>query len=110
MEDKLTRMKELIDKLNYASKMYYQNSSPIMTDYEYDKLYDELVELEKETNTVFANSPTVNVETEVSQSLEKYEHQTPMLSLSKTKQVDDLMKMLNNLKIFHLRFHIKENL
>ena len=96
MEDKLTRMKELIDKLNYASKMYYQNSSPIMTDYEYDKLYDELVELEKETNTVFANSPTVNVETEVSQSLEKYEHPTPMLSLSKTKQVDELIDFIGD--------------
>ena len=96
MEDKLKRMKELIDKLNYASKMYYQNSSPIMTDYEYDKLYDELVELEKETNTVFANSPTVNVETEVSQSLEKYEHQSPMLSLSKTKQVDDLIDFIGD--------------
>lgn len=96
MEDKIKRMKELIDKLNYASKMYYQNSSPIMTDYEYDKLYDELVELEKETNTVFANSPTVNVETEVSQSLEKYEHQSPMLSLSKTKQVDDLIDFIGD--------------
>ena len=71
MENKIEKMKELIGKLNYASKMYYQNSSPIMTDYEYDKLYDELVKLEKETNTVFANSPTVNVETEVSQTLEK---------------------------------------
>lgn len=96
MEDKLKRMKELIDKLNYASKMYYQNSSPIMTDYEYDKLYDELVELEKETNTVFSNSPTVNVETEVSQALEKYEHQSPMLSLSKTKQVEDLIDFIGD--------------
>lgn len=96
MENKIEKMKELIDKLNYASKMYYQNSSFIMTDYEYDKLYDELVKLEKETNTVFANSPTVNVETEVSQTLEKYEHNTPMLSLSKTKQVDELVSFIGD--------------
>ena len=96
MENKIKRMKELIDKLNYASKMYYQNSNPIMTDYEYDKLYDELVELERETNTIFANSPTINVETEVSQTLEKYEHPTPMLSLSKTKQVDELVSFIGD--------------
>ena len=96
MENKINRMKELIEKLNYASKMYYQNSNPIMTDYEYDKLYDELVNLEKETNTVFANSPTINVEAEVSQTLEKYEHKTPMLSLSKTKQVDELISFIGN--------------
>ena len=48
MEDKLNRMKELVETLNYASKMYYQESSPIMTDYEYDKLYDELVKLDIE--------------------------------------------------------------
>lgn len=96
MENKIEKMKELISKLNYASKMYYQNSSPIMTDYEYDKLYDELVKLEHETNTIFANSPTVNVETEVSQTLEKYEHKTPMLSLSKTKQVDELINFIGD--------------
>lgn len=96
MENKIIRMKELIDKLNYASKMYYLDSNPVMTDYEYDKLYDELVELEKETKTVFANSPTVNVETGVSQALEKYEHKTPMLSLSKTKQVDELVSFIGD--------------
>lgn len=96
MENKIKKMKELIDKLNYASKMYYQNSNPIMTDYEYDKLYDELVKLEQETNTIFSNSPTINVETEVSQTLEKYEHKTPMLSLSKTKQVDELVDFIGD--------------
>lgn len=96
MENKIKKMKELIDKLNYASKMYYQNSNPIMTDYEYDKLYDELVKLEQETNTVFSNSPTINVETEVSQTLEKFEHKTPMLSLSKTKQVDELVDFIGD--------------
>ena len=96
MEDKLNRMKELVETLNYASKMYYQESSPIMTDYEYDKLYDELVKLEKETNTTFANSPTVNVETEVSKSLEKVEHSTPMLSLGKTKIVSDRVSFIGD--------------
>ena len=96
MDDKLKRMKELIETLNYASKMYYQNSSPIMTDYEYDKLYDELVRLEQETNTILSNSPTINVETEVSQTLEKYEHKSPMLSLSKTKQVSDLISFIGD--------------
>lgn len=96
MEDKLNRMKELVETLNYASKMYYQESSPIMTDYEYDKLYDELVKLEIETNTTFANSPTVNVEAEVSKSLEKVEHSSPMLSLSKTKIVSELADFIGD--------------
>lgn len=96
MEEKIKRMKELIEKLNYASKMYYQDSNPIMTDYEYDKLYDELVKLEEETNTVFSNSPTINVESEISQSLEKYEHPSPMLSLSKTKSIDDLASFIGD--------------
>ena len=69
MEDKIKRMKELIDTLNHASKMYYQFSTPIMTDFEYDRLYDELVVLENETKTVFSNSPTINVETEISDEL-----------------------------------------
>ena len=90
MEDKISRMKELIDLLNKASYAYYQNSEPIMTDYEYDKLYDELVELEKETNTTLSNSPTVNVEVSISKELEKFEHPSPMLSLQKTKSIDDL--------------------
>ncbi len=96
MEEKIKRMKELIETLNYASKMYYQFSDPIMTDYEYDKLYDELVSLEKETNTVFSNSPTVNVETEVSKQLEKIEHSSPMLSLSKTKKISELSDFLGS--------------
>ena len=96
MENKLKRMKELIEILNEASRAYYQLSAPIMTDYEYDKLYDELVELEKETNTVMSNSPTINVETEVSKSLEKFEHPEPMLSLSKTKSIDDLKSFIED--------------
>ena len=98
MDEKLERMKELIKLLNKASEMYYIYSSPIMTDYEYDKLYDELVKLENETHTTFSNSPTVNVETGVSESLEKVEHSTPMLSLAKTKKVDELCDFIGDKK------------
>ena len=98
MEDKLKRMEELVELLNEASKYYYQYSSPIMTDYEYDKLYDELVKLEEETNTVLSNSPTINVEAEVSNTLEKVEHPSPMLSLSKTKSIDDLVSFIGDKK------------
>jgi len=96
MEKKLERMKELIDILKEASKLYYQYSTSIMTDFEYDKLYDELVILEKETNTVLSNSPTINVEYEISDALEQVEHQAPMLSLSKTKVVSDLESFLGD--------------
>ena len=94
MEEKIKRMKDLIVLLNEASYAYYQNSEPIMTDYEYDKLYDELVALEKETNTTLSNSPTVNVEVSVSKELEKYEHPSPMLSLQKTKSVEELSEFI----------------
>jgi DNA ligase (NAD+) len=70
----------------------------MMTDYEYDKLYDELVSLEKETNTVLSNSPTINIEYSISDSLEQIEHQTPMLSLAKTKSVDELKNFLGEEK------------
>lgn len=96
MNDKIARMKELIDLLNKASMLYYQKSTPMMTDYEYDKLYDELVSLEKETNMVFSNSPTINVEPTVSTELEKTTHPYPMLSLSKTKNPDDLVSFIGN--------------
>ncbi len=96
MEDKISRMKELIELLNEASYAYYQNSEPIMTDYEYDKLYDELVNLEKETNITLSNSPTVNVEVSVSKELEKYEHPSPMLSLQKTKSIDELAEFIED--------------
>lgn len=98
MEKKLARMRELINILKEASKLYYQFSTPIMTDFEYDRLYDELVELEKETNTVLSNSPTLNVEYEVSSELEKVEHDSPMLSLSKTKNVLELKSFLGENK------------
>lgn len=94
MNDKLNRMKELIGILKEASRLYYQFSTSIMTDYEYDKLYDELVILEKETNMVLSNSPTINVEYEISKELEQVEHPVPMLSLAKTKDVEELKLFL----------------
>ena len=96
MDKKLNRMKELIEILNNASRLYYQYSKPIMTDFEYDKLYDELEKLEKETNTVLSNSPTQNVEPEAIDSLVKVEHPAPMLSLSKTKSISELASFLGN--------------
>lgn len=98
MEEKLKRMKELIATLKEASKLYYQYSTSIMTDFEYDKLYDELVKLEKETNTVLSNSPTINVEYEISDELEQVEHPAPMLSLAKTKKVEELKTFLGDNK------------
>ena len=94
MEDKIKRMKDLIETLNKASELYYQKNTSIMTDYEYDRLYDELVKLEKETNMTLSNSPTVNVEPQISSSLQQVEHPAPMLSLAKTKQVSELANFL----------------
>lgn len=96
MEDKITRMKELINILNKASELYYQKNTIMMTDYEYDHLYDELVELEKETNMTLSNSPTINVEPEISSSLKQVEHPSPMLSLAKTKKVSELENFLGD--------------
>ena len=96
MEDKITRMKELINILNKASELYYQKNTIMMTDYEYDHLYDELVELEKETNMTLSNSPTINVEPEITSSLKQVEHPSPMLSLAKTKKVSELENFLGD--------------
>lgn len=98
MKNKINRMKELITTLNKASVSYYQNSVSLMTDYEYDALYDELVNLEKETGMTLSNSPTHNVEPVVSTTLEKVEHPSPMLSLSKTKKVQELVSFLGDQK------------
>lgn len=88
--DKTVRMKELVEILNKASKAYYQDASEIMTNLEYDRLYDELTALEKETGVVMANSPTINVGYEVVSELPKEQHESPMLSLDKTKEVSAL--------------------
>ncbi len=94
--NKKDRIKELIEILNEASKAYYQEAREVMTNYEYDALYDELVELEKETGIVFSNSPTVNVGYEVLSDLPKEQHPSRMLSLDKTKDVDALASWLGN--------------
>lgn len=93
---KLDRIKELIKILDNASKAYYQMGNEIMTNFEYDALYDELVGLEKETGMVFSNSPTVNVGYEVLSELPKETHKSPMLSLDKTKEVTGLEDFLGN--------------
>lgn len=90
MTEKVNRIKELVQKLNEASKAYYQEDREIMSNYEYDKLYDELQKLEKETNIVYGNSPTLSVGYELLSSLEKERHSFPMLSLDKTKDVEAL--------------------
>lgn len=88
--NKIERMNELVRKLNEAAKAYYQDAAEIMSNYEYDALYDELEALEKETGIVLASSPTVNVGYEVLTELPKERHEKPMLSLDKTKEVQDL--------------------
>jgi len=84
------RMRELVDKLNEASRAYYAEDIEIMSNYEYDKLYDELVNLEAETGITLSDSPTVNVGYESVDFLPKEAHEKPMLSLSKTKDRAEL--------------------
>jgi len=93
--DKNLRMKELIEKLNEASKAYYAEDREIMSNFEYDALYDELVLLEEETGIVLSNSPTVNVGYEAVTELPKETHEKPMLSLAKTKSREELRDWLN---------------
>lgn len=87
MEDKLSRNKELVKTLNESSKTYYQDNSEIMSNYDYDALYDELLELEAETGVVLSNSPSIHVGYEIISELPKVKHDVPMLSLDKTKDV-----------------------
>ena len=89
-KSKLARMQELVEILNKAGKAYYQDAEEIMSNYEYDRLYDELLDLEKELGTTLSNSPTVNVGYEVLSELPKERHERPMLSLDKTKDVAEL--------------------
>lgn len=94
----MERMKELIEILTKASRAYYQEDREIMSDFEYDKLYDELTALEKETGVVLSNSPTQKVGHQVLSSLKKVRHESPMLSLDKTKEVTALESFLGNNK------------
>lgn len=91
---KVERIKYLVDRLNEASRAYYAQDREIMSNFEYDKLYDELEQLEAETGMVLANSPTVNVGFEAVDELPKERHESPMLSLGKTKSREELKNWL----------------
>ena len=93
--DKMNRMKELAATLNSASKAYYAQDMEIMSNYEYDRLYDELTALEEETGIILTNSPTVHVGYEAVDELPKERHERPMLSLGKTKNREELRDWLN---------------
>lgn len=93
--NRVNRIKELVETLNYHRNLYYNESRPEISDFEYDQLFDELSKLEKETGIVMSTSPTVTVGYEVKSSLNKVKHNHPMLSLDKTKNVDDVIKFLD---------------
>ena len=98
-QSKNERMKELVRLLNKASRAYYQDAQEIMSNYEYDRLYDELKELEDELGITLSNSPTVNVGYEVVSELPKERHESPMLSLDKTKEVEELKNFVGDQKV-----------
>lgn len=98
-QSKNERMKELVSLLNKASRAYYQEAQEIMSNYEYDRLYDELKELEDELGITLSNSPTVNVGYEVVSELPKERHESQMLSLDKTKEVEELKNFVGDQKV-----------
>ena len=95
---KQERMQELVTLLNRAAKAYYQDAQEIMSNLEYDRLYDELTKLEAELGITLSDSPTVNVGYEVLSELPKERHESPMLSLDKTKEVQDLKRFVGDQK------------
>ena len=97
-QKEMNHMRELVELLNRARRSYEQENTEIMSNYEYDKLYDELQELEEKLGTRMANSPTVNVGYEVLSELPKERHERPMLSLDKTKDVERLKEFLGGQK------------
>lgn len=97
-QSKIDRIKELVELLNKAGKSYYSDGRELMSNYEYDALYDELGMLEKETGYILSNSPTVNVGYEVLSELPKERHESPMLSLDKTKSPEALAEWLGSQK------------
>lgn len=94
--EKIHRMKELVGKLREASRAYYAQDKEIMSNYEYDRLYDELTGLEQETGMVLAGSPTISVGYEAVDELPKEAHDSPMLSLGKTKEREELRDWLGD--------------
>ena len=89
-------MRELTELLDRAGRAYYQEAREIMSNYEYDRLYDELLKLEKETGTILSGSPTVRVGYEVLSELPKERHESPMLSLDKTKEAEELKEWVGD--------------
>lgn len=98
-ENKVERIKELIKILNEANRAYYQEAAEIMSNYEYDALYDELLALEKETGVVLGTSPTINVGYEIISELPKERHERPMLSLNKTKSEEELADWIGSQEV-----------
>lgn len=98
MNEKKQRMLELVELLNHARRVYEQEDAEIMSNFEYDRLYDELLALERELGTTLGTSPTVNVGYEVLSELPKERHERPMLSLDKTKEVERLKEFLGGQK------------
>lgn len=94
--EKINRIKELVGLLNKASDAYYNTGDTIMDDKEFDTLLDELKSLENDTGIIMSVSPTQNIGYEVKSALEKIKHSHPMLSLDKTKSVEDLKKFTHN--------------
>ena len=90
------KIKELVQKLNTYRDEYYNKSNSLVSDYEYDTLFDELLRLETETGIIFSNSPTQTVGYEVKSELEKIEHSHSLLSLQKTKSVNELIEKAGN--------------
>lgn len=98
MKNKIERMKVLVDQLNEAGRAYYQEDREIMSNLQYDQLYDELCQLEKDTGTILNASPTIHVGYQVMSELPKETHEFPMLSLDKTKDTEALAQWLGNNK------------
>ena len=94
--NEMERMRDLVARLNAAAKVYYQGEDEIMTNFEYDALYDELVALEEKTGVVLSGSPTVQVGYETLSELPKEAHIAPMLSLGKTKEREELVQWLTS--------------
>ncbi len=98
-DDRMSRMQELVELLNRAGKAYYQDAEEMMSDYQYDALYDELQSLERELGVTLAASPTVNVGYEVLSELPKERHESAMLSLDKTKETEELKEFAGSQKV-----------
>ena len=96
MSEKLNEMRKLVEQLNKANQAYYQEDREIMSNLEYDRLYDELIKLEKEAGIVLSGSPTIHVGYEILSELPKEKHESPMLSLDKTKEAAALKNWLGD--------------